>query len=189
MIRFNSLLLVAAVAVVVPLVLGLLAAVKVPAVVFEIIGGVIVGPSVLGWVHDDTAVQVVSDLGLGFLLFLAGYEIDLRLLNRQSVEVVARAFVVSAGLAITLAYSLQAAGLVIDGLSRGHNPPVHLARNPGASSQRHRPVRHRLRPPDHDSGLFRRVGALGPALIVLLDQCQNSLALSWGSSACSSCAP
>jgi Kef-type K+ transport system membrane component KefB len=118
-IRFNSLLLVATVAVVVPLVLGLLATIKVPTVVFEIIGGVIVGPSVLGWVHDDTAVQVVSDLGLGFLLFVAGYEIDLRLLSRESVEVVARAFVVSAGLATALAYTLQAAGLVIDGLLVG----------------------------------------------------------------------
>ena len=30
----------------------------------------------LGWVHLDLAVRVVSDLGLGFLLFLAGFEIE-----------------------------------------------------------------------------------------------------------------
>lgn len=119
MIEFNSLLLVAAVAVVVPLVLGLIPAVKVPAVVFEILGGVLVGPAVLGWVHLDAAVQVVSDLGLGYLLFLAGYEIDLRLLNRRSVGVVGRAFILSAGLALGVAFLLKGAGLVIDGLLVG----------------------------------------------------------------------
>jgi Kef-type K+ transport system membrane component KefB len=118
-IKFDNLLLVAAVAVVVPLALGLLPAVKVPAVVFEIIGGVVVGPAVLGWVHLDTAVRVVSDLGLGYLLFLAGYEIDLRLLNRRSVDMAGRAFVVSAGLALGVGYTLQAGGLVKDGLLVG----------------------------------------------------------------------
>ncbi len=118
-IKFDNLLLIATVAVVMPLVLGLLPAVKVPAVVFEIIGGVVVGPAVLGWVHLDIAVRVVSDLGLGYLLFLAGYEIDLRLLNRHSVDVAGRAFVVSAGLALGVAYMLQASGLVKDGLLVG----------------------------------------------------------------------
>ena len=59
-----------------PLVLGLVPAVKVPPAVFEILCGVLVGPAVLGWVHLDVAVRVISDLGLGFLLFMAGYEID-----------------------------------------------------------------------------------------------------------------
>lgn len=119
MIEFNSLLLVATVAVAVPLVLGLVPAIKVPPIVFEILGGVLVGPSVLGWVHLDSAVQVVSDLGLGYLLFLAGYEMDLRLVHRQSVSLVGRAFVVSAGLALGLAYVFQAGGLVKDGLLVG----------------------------------------------------------------------
>ena len=72
MITFNSLLIIGAVAVAVPLLLGLVPAVKVPAVVLEILGGVLVGPAVLGWVHLDAAVQVTADLGLGFLLFMAG---------------------------------------------------------------------------------------------------------------------
>src|SRR5277367_1678562 len=92
MITFNSLLIIGAVAVAVPLLLGLVPAVKVPAVVLEILGGVLVGPTVLGWVHLDVGVRVVSDLGLGFLLFLAGFEIDLRRLNRRSMGVVSRAF-------------------------------------------------------------------------------------------------
>ena len=119
MIEFNSLLIVAAVAVVVPLVLGLLPGVKIPSVVFEILGGVVVGPSVLGWAHLDTAVQVVSDLGLGYLLFMAGFEIDMRLLNRRSLGVVGQAFAVSVGLALGAAYAMESAGLVKDGLLLG----------------------------------------------------------------------
>ncbi len=119
MISFNSLLIVGAVAVAVPLLLGLVPAVKVPPVVLEILGGVLVGPAVLGWVHLDVAVRVISDLGLGFLLFMAGYEIDLRRFDRRVLALVSRAFVVSAALAVLVAYGLQFGGQVKDGLLVG----------------------------------------------------------------------
>ena len=91
MITFNSLLIIGGVAIAVPLLLGLVPAVKVPAVVLEILGGVLVGPAALGWVHLDVAVRVTADLGLGFLLFMAGYEIDLRRFDRPVRVLVARA--------------------------------------------------------------------------------------------------
>jgi Kef-type K+ transport system membrane component KefB len=116
MISFNSLLIVGVVAVAVPLLLGLVPAVKVPAVVLEILGGILVGPTVLGWVHLDVAVRVVSDLGLGFLLFLAGFEIDLRRFDRRILVLVSRAFVLSAMLALLVAYGLQLGGQIRDGL-------------------------------------------------------------------------
>ena len=119
MISFNSLLIVGAVAVAVPLLLGLVPAVKVPPVVLEILGGVLVGPAVLGWVHLDVAVRVISDLGLGFLLFMAGYEIDLRRFDRRVLSLAGRAFVVSAALAVLVAYGLQFGGQVKDGLLVG----------------------------------------------------------------------
>ena len=119
MISFTSLLIVGAVAVAVPLFLGLVPAVKVPAVVLEIRGGILVGPTVLGWVHLDVAVRVVSDLGLGFLLFMAGFEIDLRRFDRRILILVSRAFVVSLALALLVAYGLQLGGQVRDGLLVG----------------------------------------------------------------------
>jgi Kef-type K+ transport system membrane component KefB len=119
MITFNSLLIIGGVAIAVPLLLGLVPAVKVPAVVLEIIGGVLVGPSVLGWVHLDAAVRVTADLGLGFLLFMAGYEIDLRRFDRKILALAGRAFVVSAALALLVAYGLELAGQVRDGLLVG----------------------------------------------------------------------
>lgn len=119
MISFSSLLIVGAVAVAVPLFLGLVPAVKVPAVVLEILGGILVGPTVLGWVHLDVAVRVIADLGLGFLLFMAGFEIDLRRFDRRILVLVSRAFVFSLVLALLVAYGLQLGGQVRDGLLVG----------------------------------------------------------------------
>lgn len=119
MISFTGLLIVGVVAVAVPLLLGLVPAVKLPAVVLEILGGILVGPAVLGWVHLDAAVRVVSDLGLGFLLFMAGYEIDLRWFDRRLMILVGRAFAVSAVLALLVAYGFRLGGEVRDGLLVG----------------------------------------------------------------------
>jgi Kef-type K+ transport system membrane component KefB len=77
-ISFNGLLIIAGIAVLVPVVLGLLPKVPLPGAVLEVIAGIVIGPSVLGWVHIDAPVHFLSDLGLGMLLFLAGLEIDVR---------------------------------------------------------------------------------------------------------------
>src|SRR6476661_77900 len=119
MISFTGLLIVGVVAVAVPLFLGLVPAVKVPAVVLEILGGILVGPTVLGWVHLDVAVRVIADLGLGFLLFMAGFEIDLRRFDRRILTLVSRAFLLSMILALLVAYGLQLGGQVRDGLLVG----------------------------------------------------------------------
>lgn len=45
-----------------------------PAIVGEILGGVLVGPSVLGWVQVSEVLRVFSELGVVFLLFWVGLE-------------------------------------------------------------------------------------------------------------------
>lgn len=45
-----------------------------PAIVGEILGGVLVGPSVLGWVEVGEVLRVFSELGVVFLLFWVGLE-------------------------------------------------------------------------------------------------------------------
>lgn len=47
-----------------------------PAVVLEIVAGIALGPSGLGWVKVDLPIQILAVIGLAFLLFLAGLEID-----------------------------------------------------------------------------------------------------------------
>jgi len=75
---FNGMLIISAIAVAAPILAASVRRVKLPSVVVEIVAGIIVGSSVLGWVRIDQPVNAVALLGLAFLLFLAGLEIDLR---------------------------------------------------------------------------------------------------------------
>ncbi len=45
-----------------------------PAVVGEILAGVLIGPQVLGWVHPSEILTVLAELGVLFLLFTVGLE-------------------------------------------------------------------------------------------------------------------
>jgi Kef-type K+ transport system membrane component KefB len=109
-ISFNSLLIIAGIAVLVPVVLDLVPRLPVPQAALEVIAGIVVGPSVLGWVRVDAPVQVLSDLGLGMLLFLAGLEIDLDRLRGPLARLAVSAFAVSAVLALLCAYAFGLAG-------------------------------------------------------------------------------
>ncbi|HEV3495733.1 MAG TPA: cation:proton antiporter [Actinomycetes bacterium] len=103
---------VAAVAFAVPLFLGLLPGLRLPSVVLEIVAGIVLGPSVLGWVQVDLPIQVLSLLGLAFLLFLAGLEIDLRRLRGKLLGLVASGFAVSFAIGLAVSGGLAAVGLV-----------------------------------------------------------------------------
>ena len=109
-ISFNSLLIIAGIAVLVPVVLDLVPRLPVPEAALEVIAGIVVGPSVLGWVRIDAPVQVLSDLGLGMLLFLAGLEIDIGRLRGPLARLAVSAFAVSAVLALLCAYAFGLAG-------------------------------------------------------------------------------
>ena len=91
-ISFTQVLIIGLVAVIVPVVLGLVPRLPLPGAVLEVVAGILVGPSVLGWVHVDAPVQVLSDLGLGMLLFLAGLEIDVAGLRGPSGRLAGWAF-------------------------------------------------------------------------------------------------
>jgi Kef-type K+ transport system membrane component KefB len=109
-ISFNSVLIIAVIAVLAPVLLGLLPRLPLPGPVLEVIAGVVVGPSVLGWVRIDAPVQVLSDLGLGMLLFLAGLEIDVERLRGPLARLAGSAFALSVVLALLCAYVFWLAG-------------------------------------------------------------------------------
>lgn len=112
--EFTNLLVVCAVAFAAPLALGLVPSLRLPAVVLEIVLGIVVGPSVLGWVEVDEPVAVLSVVGLAFLLFLAGLEIDFRQLRGRTLRVAAAGFAASFAIALAAGGALAAAGLVDD---------------------------------------------------------------------------
>jgi Kef-type K+ transport system membrane component KefB len=107
---FTDLLWMSLVAVGAPLVVALAPSLRVPAIVLEIVGGIIIGPQVLDIARPDVHVRLLSSIGLAFLLFLAGLEVDLSRLRGPLSGLAGRAFVVSMGLALVAGYLLNLAG-------------------------------------------------------------------------------
>jgi Kef-type K+ transport system membrane component KefB len=101
---FTNLLVVCLVALLAPLTLGFAPRVRVPAVVLEILAGVVLGPSVLGWVDVDLPVSILAVFGLAFLLFLAGLEIDVHGLRGAVLRIAL------VGYALTLLLGLAVGG-------------------------------------------------------------------------------
>ena len=106
----SGLVLVVAVAFAAPLVLGLAPALRLPSVVLEIVAGIAIGPSGLGWVEVDQSIDVLALVGLAFLLFLSGLEIDFEKLRGRQVGLAALGFAASLGIAVIVGLALSAAG-------------------------------------------------------------------------------
>ena len=107
----SSLFVVAMVAALAPLVVGLLARLRVPQVVVLIVGGVVIGPQVLGWA-EPASIGLLANVGLGFLFLLAGYELDLTLFRQKAGRLALVGWAVTVVLALAVVGLLEAAGLV-----------------------------------------------------------------------------
>jgi len=110
--HFTDLLLVVAVAFAAPFVLGLFPRVRLPSIVVEILAGIVIGPAVLGWVEVDEPIAVLNVIGLAFLLFLAGLEIEFGRLRGELLKVSALGFVVSFALGLAVSGALSLGNLV-----------------------------------------------------------------------------
>ncbi len=111
-VRFENLLIISLVAVIAPLVVGFAPRVRIPAVVLEIGAGVVVGPSVLGWVNVDLPVQILALIGLAFLLFLSGLEIDLNQLGGVILRKSVFGYLTTLVLGVGIGLAFSAAGVV-----------------------------------------------------------------------------
>lgn len=109
---FDGLLLVAALGFAAPFLLGLRPGLRLPSVVVEIVAGIVVGPSVLGWVEIDQSIEVVALIGLAFVLFLAGVEIEFEHLKGRVLRLAAAGWVLSFAIALAVGFGLSATGLV-----------------------------------------------------------------------------
>jgi Kef-type K+ transport system membrane component KefB len=111
-VHFTNLLIVVAAAFAAPLALGFFPRLRLPAIVLEILLGIIIGPSVLGWVTPDLPVSILSLIGLAFLLFLAGLEIDVHRLRGRTLKLTALGFAVSFVIGIAVGLALEGGGFV-----------------------------------------------------------------------------
>lgn len=85
-----------------------------PSVLGKIIVGIILGPALLGWVHDTELLTVFSQIGVLLLMFLAGLETDLQEMNKNKKA----AILVALG-GIILPIILGYAGAQYYGMSTG----------------------------------------------------------------------
>jgi Kef-type K+ transport system membrane component KefB len=107
----QSLFVVALVAALAPVIVGLIPRLRVPQVVVLIVGGMIVGPQVFDWAEPES-IELLSNVGLGFLFLLAGYELELALFRQRAGKLAVIAWVASAALAVGLVGILASTGLV-----------------------------------------------------------------------------
>jgi Kef-type K+ transport system membrane component KefB len=109
---YTSFVIVAVIAFVAPLIRGMVPQILVPAIVLELVAGIIVGPHGLGLAESTGPVNVFSTVGLACLLFLAGREIQVERLRGALLTTSVAGFAISFALAFGCAAALHAVGLI-----------------------------------------------------------------------------
>ncbi len=127
---YVSLLIVVALAAIVPVFTTQIRKVRIPVVVGEILAGMIIGRSGFNLVGEDPWLEMLSTLGFAYLMFLSGLEVDfdavidqvatitgtLRERLRSPLVIALLSFALTLTIALAFAYALQAAGWVQDSL-------------------------------------------------------------------------
>jgi Kef-type K+ transport system membrane component KefB len=107
----GALLAIALVAAAAPILVGMIPRLHIPQVVVFLIGGVLIGPYVLGWA-EPAGIAPFVNLGLGFLFLLAGYELDFGALRATPGRLAILGWFVSLALALGVVGVLAASGFV-----------------------------------------------------------------------------
>jgi len=115
----QTLLVVLFVAAIAPLFNELPIRLRLPLVVLELLFGVVVGPQVLDLVASEGSLRMLSALGLSFLFFLAGMELDFARLRGRPLLLGLTGWALSIALALAATFTLHAVGLVSDPLLVG----------------------------------------------------------------------
>jgi Kef-type K+ transport system membrane component KefB len=115
----GTLVLIGLVAVASPVLSELTGKLAVPDVVIEIMLGILIGPAVLAIAHPDSVVSAFADMGLSYLMFLAGFELDLARIRGRSLDLAALGWVMSLGIALLVALVLVTIGTVLDAVVVG----------------------------------------------------------------------
>jgi len=108
-----DLVAVALVAALAPLVVAALPGPRIPQVVILLIGGVLIGPHVLG-LAETSNIQLLANIGLGFLFLLAGYQLDPQLLRRRPGKLAILSWLISAMIAVGVTAGMGAVGYIKD---------------------------------------------------------------------------
>jgi len=107
----TELFVVATVSALAPVVSAFIPGIRVPQVVLLILGGILIGPVGLG-IEVSSALQLIANIGLGFVFLLAGFEIDPAMLLARAGKLALWGWLISLALAAALVGLLAALGYV-----------------------------------------------------------------------------
>jgi len=108
----SSLVVVLVVSALAPLISDLLPGrIRIPQVVVLLVGGILVGPELLGW-SNPADIEVFSTAGMAFLFLLAGYELDLGVFRRRAGRLAIGTWVTSLVIGLAATLGLFALGII-----------------------------------------------------------------------------
>ena len=108
----SELLLIAFVAMLAPLLAELPRSFRIPVVVLEVILGILIGPHVFHLTSPDGMIGTLGELGLTFLLFMVGLEIDFDKIRGRPLSLAVSGWFLSFFVALVCMFFFQAIGLI-----------------------------------------------------------------------------
>jgi Kef-type K+ transport system membrane component KefB len=111
MIEFHSLLIIALVAVLAPLINKLPLRLRIPVIVIEIVMGILIGPAGAGWVTSGGVLGFLGEFGLIFLFFQAGL-VDLTKFQDVPLRLAIVGWLISVAIACVVTALLYVTGLL-----------------------------------------------------------------------------
>ena len=123
------LLIIAVLAVAIPVLVNRFKKIKLPIVVAEIIVGMVIGRSGLNLVQSSTTLSFLTEFGFIFLMFLSGLEVSFQSIGeaskasgpwwRKPITLGIIYFLITLSISLIIGYSLVYVGMVRDGILMG----------------------------------------------------------------------
>ena len=134
-----TLVLIAVAAVLAPILSELTGRLEIPEIVIQIGFGILLGPYVFDLAHVDNVVTGLSDLGLTYLIFLAGYELDLERIRGKPLRLATAGYGISLLIGLGAAFGCPvglAAGWLVGVAAAGEVVGAHAGVCPGVGVAR-----------------------------------------------------
>ncbi len=110
----GTLVLIGIAAVLAPILSELTGRLAIPEIVIQIGLGILIGPYVLDLAHVNSTVTGLSDLGLTYLIFMAGYELNLQQIKGQPLRLAGIGWGMSLVIGLGAAFALVSVGVARD---------------------------------------------------------------------------
>lgn len=108
----GTLFVILAIAFTAPLICNLAPWLRLPALVLEIAFGIIIGPDVLDLVELTEPIELLAEIGLAALIFLAGFELDPQRVRGAPMKLASGGWLMSIAIGLGAGAILQATGVI-----------------------------------------------------------------------------